>query len=513
MSTPPHPHLPPAVEALAQITQWHTRASALPLDLRFTTNQGQPQAIHTTVTGSPSSPAPQAFTWAVTCALKELAQAGQLAGSASYRMSSTPTGSIIIKRIPSSQIQEQDQQAKAPQPSVTHEGLALRTALASYGHQKGHSPLEIAREEQERGFHFPPELRFFRSLVRQGVIGFWQGEEVLASDPQADFGVSALNSLPWQPPQSQDPAVQPLLTHPRWVEIGHTSSYLFALDFAPGQEGQLGQVIARPLGQATAPQLLAPSLLAFIGGKKAQEQADSAPQDSPLGPQASEAADQQVLAWAGDLEPCQLPPLLGWEQTPGLADYKQALSYLAAGGQAGLASDQEGAGARPLTQSTPLLSAPAGQEQGQQEAPKKPVFLASETPATPTASPGDEPEEAGAGVQVDSATDSLPTPLGDSDLLPPADSQTLLNPSATPLTSPEQRKIAQAMEVLAFGSKEERIRQADADADPVPSIAARAKKVHLTSSPAVNSPDEDNSPRQQTTSPLRASLRKFFIGN
>ncbi|MFW0120483.1 hypothetical protein [Rothia sp. CCM 9419] len=158
-------------------------------------------------------------------------------------------------------------------PTTKNDGLALHRALTRLGHSKGYSPSDIDYIIKKRGGITLPELRFYRSTVRDGKIADGPHGDILASHIEEDFGTSDLADaqLPHIPAQPSD-IVQPLLSHRLWVEIAHDTDTLYAVDLAPGSSGAKGQVISRDPRIAEPPRLLARSFSDFVTGNWVSEE-------------------------------------------------------------------------------------------------------------------------------------------------------------------------------------------------------------------------------------------------
>lgn len=558
MSFDSHPELPPHLLALSHLTQWYSNSHQQPLDFRFTVHGTTVEAPVTTITGALGASAPADFAQAATVAAFELAQAGHFKGSYTVGINTSPGGQAIVKQMPTAApATEQDEapRSSAPTQSVSHNGLQLRSALLARGHNSGYSPAEVAAEEKQRGFTFTPELKFYRALVRNGVVAEVAGQNVIASTPQADFGVSTLDSAPWKAPEKTDGTVQAVLSHTLWIEIASSPTHLYAIDLAPGAQGTVGQVIARRRGEASVPVQVALSLADFVTGHLVGQDAGSgspAPATAAT-PKTTAGASAlaQTIAWVGTVEPVALPGFLGWTLAPTEARYRAVLAEI----DPNSAAEPETAAAEePVESNEPLALAdePTPTPANSSEpvvAPAVPVVIQSTTTSENASSlfttPGaDEP-----------APESVATPESDiepeAETLPAPSAQEQDEAASSPLSraasayaaaafpndlpvttgekaqgirdidpgvarvpdSPEQKNIATTIGTLAFGTPEERKEYQSTDTDAVPSIAARAKKVSLASAQAgPQQPTEENEQKQDDRS-LRSALRKFFIGD
>lgn len=372
--------------------------------------------------------------------------------------------------------QDETPQPSAPTQSVSNNGLQLRSALLARGHNSGYSPAEVAAEEKQRGFTFTPELKFYRALVRNGVVAEVAGQNVIASTPQADFGASTLDSAPWKAPEKTDGTVQAVLNHTLWIEIASSPTHLYAIDLAPGAQGTVGQVIARRRGEASVPVRVALSLADFVTGDLVGQDAGSgspALADEPTPTNSSEP----VIAPAA---PVVIKSTTTSENASSLfttPDADESASEPTATPEPGTSPEAE------------ALPAPSAQEQD--EAASSPLSRAASAYAA-AAFPNDLPVTTGEKAQdirdIDPGVARVPA-------------------------SPEQKNIANTIGTLAFGTPEERKEYQSTDTDAVPSIAARAKKVSLASAQAEPpQPAEENEQKQDDRS-LRSALLKFFIGD
>ncbi|MFW0181391.1 hypothetical protein [Rothia sp. P5766] len=548
MSFDSHSELPSHLLALAQMTQWYTDAHQLPLELRLRVHEGAVDTVRTSVTGGADRPVPTDYAQAVTVAALDIARSEDFSGSFTVRINSSPGGQVIVKQVPLATADSQPAPAAQPQQIITADGLQLRAALMDRGHTSGYSPQEIANEERERGFSFSPELKFYRALVREGVVAQAQGRDVLASSPQADFGASSLDSAPWKAPATHDGTVQAVLNHRLWIEIAHSDSHLYAIDLAPGSAGVIGQIIARPIGEASVPVQVASSLAQFVVGEVGGDQGAQTPQ----GTSQNESPFGQTIAWVGTVDPIAFPSLLGWAGFPAESRYRQALQELADPAPAEGETDAETVEQRTAGQaetSGPLEDATPGEAKVAEDAsalfssqaPTEASSPVADTEAT-AGSATDSGKQAGATSKADepeystnvegTEADSLKAPSAEwqeeqaNGAQPdnePERAETVqseasevsadnTNPGKTyaPI-SPEQKNIATAIGTLAFGTKEQREEYRAADTSPMPTHDRRGKKLSLTSA----SPGEVTAQREdkQPEGNLRSALRKFFTGS
>ncbi|MGH1978202.1 hypothetical protein [Rothia sp. L_38] len=576
MSFDSHSELPPHLLALAHLTQWHSEAHQQPLEVRFTVHNTTLDSVACAITGSLGAPPPADYARSATVAIYELARSGTFEGSYNVRINSSPGGQVIVKQMPLSptskhETEHIDTPVEDPGATVSNNGLRLRSALLARGHNSGYSPAEVTAEEKQRGFTFTPELKFYRALVRNGVVAEVAGQKVIASTPQADFGASTLDSAPWKAPEKTDGTVQAVLNHSLWLEIANSPSHLYAIDLAPGSQGTVGQVIARKRGEASVPVQVALSLADFVTGELVGQDATSSSPvaAAPTGPQTSAGASPlaQTIAWVGTVEPIALPGFLGWTLAPTEARYRAVLAEVdpesAAEPEPAVAPGPAKGDEAPASEAVPT---PAQMDDSEPViAPAAPVVIKSTTTsenasnlfatqeadepapapsATPDseASPVPSAEEQGeAGVRADgepaapTADGQGSTDEGASSPLSRAASAyaAAAFPNDLPVTtgekaqdirdidpgvarvpaSPEQKNIANTIGTLAFGTPEERKEYRSTDTDAVPSIAARAKKVSLASAQVEPQPPAEEDEQKQDDRSLRSALRKFFIGD
>lgn len=201
--------------------------------------------------------------------LTRLVDAGEISENCQLRLQTVPEPSTS----PASQESPESAAAPVGDPgdldSVVHvnnDGLAMRAALIKLGHRHGYTDAEL-REVSTRAGECLPEIRFFRSLVREGRVVQGDHENVVASPLQADFGAARFQQAEMSlPAPSPTDVVQPLLTHEGWVELAHDDHVLYAVDATPGASGEIGQVIGRSATEPQVPYLVARSLGQFITG-------------------------------------------------------------------------------------------------------------------------------------------------------------------------------------------------------------------------------------------------------
>ncbi|WP_237218614.1 hypothetical protein [Rothia nasimurium] len=488
------------------------------------------------------------------------------------RINSSPGGQVIVKQMPLSPTSEHetehiDTPVEDSGATVSNNGLRLRSALLKRRHSAGYTPAEIAAEEKQRGFTFTPELKFYRALVRNGVVAEVAGQKVIASTPQADFGASTLDSAPWKAPEKTDGTVQAVLNHSLWLEIANSPSHLYAIDLAPGAQGTVGQVIARKRGEASVPVQVALSLADFVTGNLVGQDAGSnspVPAATPA-PQASTGTSTlaQTIAWVGTVEPIALPGFLGWTLAPTEARYRAVLAEV----DPKSAAEPASGALEESTENTVEAALTPESDSDQTSvsepviAPAAPVVIKSTTTSDNASSlfttegsaadseptqipdPADEPlpaspaevpslqEESGDDVHPSEkpADDDTPSPLSraasayaaaafpnDLPVTTGEKAQDIrdIDPGVARVpASPEQKNIANTIGTLAFGTPEERKEYRSTDTDAVPSIAARAKKVSLASTQVEPQPPAEEGEQKQDDRSLRSALRKFFIGD
>lgn len=514
MSFASQSELPQHLTALATLTQWHSNTSNKPLEVRLTITQGGIDTVNCLVTGSYTEAAPATYVQAATVAAYQLAQAGHFKGSFTVRINSVPGGQTVVKQTPLATPAEETAPEPQPTSSVSNDGLQLRAALLARGHHSGYSAEEVAQEEKERGITYTPELKFYRALVREGVVAERGQHQVLASPVQADFGASSIDSVPWRAPHTTDGTVQAVLNHSRWIEIAHDPDHLYAIDLAPGAQGTQGQVIARRRNEASVPVRVALSLAQFVTG----DFTDSTQQASPARAGANLA---QTIAWAGSVEAEPLPALLGWTQTPSAEDYRRLTEQ----------TSQQGESAK----AAPAQDAQKAHELGAEEASSQnraPEGQASEEQTSTEKAPSDAPKEQGdKGQQAeqeetlqeqDSPAEEAPSPgvtalfTADYQVPTSAEDEELddladVDPGVAKVpSSPEQKLIADSFAALAFGGAEKRLApEQDVDTASIPSIASQVKKVGLADAPLLT--PIQKAPKEEGG--FRAALRKLFGGN
>ncbi|WP_237191811.1 hypothetical protein [Rothia nasimurium] len=534
MSFDSHSELPSHLLALAHLTQWHSETHQQPLDLRFTVHGTTVETVTTAITGNLGTAAPADFTHSATVAVYELATAGHFDGSYQVRINTSPGGQAIVKQMPiaapASETEEAPAAPSEPETAVSNNGLQLRSALIARGHTSGYSPDEIAAEEKQRGFTFTPELKFYRALVRNGVVAEVDGKNVIASTPQADFGASTLDSAPWKAPEKTDGTVQAILNHPLWIEIANSPTHLYAIDLAPGARGTAGQVIARRIGEASVPVQVALTLAAFVTGEfvgqDAPAQAPLAAQQAPAAQDSGRLALAQTIAWVGTVEPLALPGFLGWTLAPNENRYRAVLALISPE-SAELAPEPQAPGQAPAAPAEPAHPL-TGAQQEVRPAPAAPVVIKSTTTSENasslfTSSGEEAPEEA---LADDTQAASLlvsddPTVAvagqpeqADEAEAPKQDIRDIDPGVAKVPASPEQKNIASTIEALAFGEGE--APNASAPAESPQGTPAETPEAAPAEEPKPESTQQEKpqqaEQKKQEEGGIRSALRKFFIG-
>ncbi|WP_237224424.1 SMI1/KNR4 family protein [Rothia nasisuis] len=521
MSFDSRSELPPHLLALSSLTQWHANSQHRPLELRFTVHGITVENVTTAVTGEIGKTAPIAFTQAATVAVFELALADHFDGSYTVRINATPGGQAIVKQVPITAPTSTEQaEPEPPEPitSVSDNGLRLRTALLGRGHASGYTPAEIAAEEKQRGFTFPPELKFYRMLVRNGVVAEVGGHKVIASTQHADFGASTLDSAPWKAPETANSTVQAVLNHSLWLEIASSPTHLYAIDLAPGATGVAGQVIARRRGEASVPVRIALSLADFVTGQLVKQDASAASPASQYGagvaaaPASTHSTLAQTIAWVGNVEPAALPGFLRWDSEPTEARYRGVLEQIepdtapSLGGTAD--SEPFTVAPQPVAEQirfTPQEVAPVEPAQATAVADSQEAAEPVVTEPVVTEPPATEPEA----TEPEGPGPKAPAPAEKAaSLFASQETDLPVTPGTDPASLPTSSESKYMDESAADGTREE-YQSANTG-----SIAARAKKVSLATDSETPQPVEQaEQPRPHEEGGLRLALRRFFIGD
>lgn len=547
MSFASQSELPQPLAALARLTQWHADTSGQPLEVRFEVAAGNIVSVNCLVTGSYTVSAPADYVRSATVAVYELVRSGHFEGAYSVRINSVPGGQTVVKQMPqvTPAVEESAPEPAQPAAPVSHDGLQLRAALLARGHNSGYTTDEVAAEEKRRGITYTPELKFYRALVRNGVVAERGTHSVIASTNVADFGASTLDAMPWRAPQSTDGTVQAVLHHNLWIEIANDPDYLYAIDLAPGAQGVQGQVLARRRGEASVPVRVAMSLAQFVAGDFTDSPTASAP--APVAQQVAPVAGlAQTVAWAGQVEPSALPGFLGWTLAPTAERYARILREIDPDAVVEADEPSEDTEAQQSTEvvepgaeqveGTPVSTSPvpegnvtaegAGTDaEASTTAPESSTAKTS-TPETPAQDEAGEKNAAGEngsapGAGSPGSAGQNPAPVtasysvtslfaaGSQPPQPQDDDLDDVDPGVAKVpSSPEQKNIADSIATLAFGSQEERDKYREVDTANMPSIASRVKKVSLADAPQQPAPVQ----RQQEEGGVFAALRKFFIG-
>lgn len=273
MSFDSHETLPKFLSSLSQIALEHTQATGLPAHFEFAVQGGAVESVaffesdgtpvHVDEAEPPVAPAPEVqFVLAEAQATQELTEDG------SYVVRSSEGGSVtaffVAAPAPADDV-EADSGDLSAVATAPNNGLALLAALKKHGNTGGYSATEIDAAAKTLGVTFSPEIRFYRSNVKDGKVAEGPHGDVQASALDAEFGASSGND-PLPTPRPTD-LVQPLHSHKLWIEIAHDSAAHYAADLAPGAAGAIGQIIGRDNESTQPPQLVARSLADFVSGE------------------------------------------------------------------------------------------------------------------------------------------------------------------------------------------------------------------------------------------------------
>lgn len=311
--------LPSHLEIIASLAQWHASAANERLEFVFSINDG--------VLNGPFfydglgtqlvevAPALDSFVSLLTKTLTQQLSEGLLPDSYFVRVVATGrepvrvvevdstrfltgselvldadfvSGAVVAGRsaAPSVSVGAGKNLAVRPDSPVRYDALLLRKLLLERGHGAGYSVPELDAEQQRRGVQFPPELRFYYALVREGEVARVDGRPVFAAALDAGTGAEgnviddALRAgsapLPALPVASESDMVRPVFTAREWIVFAQTNEGdQFAFDMLPGPAGNVGQVVEFTAGELTPPRVVARSLTEFVNGEfvSAQERA------------------------------------------------------------------------------------------------------------------------------------------------------------------------------------------------------------------------------------------------
>ena len=158
----------------------------------------------------------------------------------------------------------------------------LERLLRARGHGKGFTDKQIAAAEKKRKVTFPPELRLFFSLVKEGEVlgdsgadthfaevrdGLTAGTGSVGNivDPVKRWGRE--DQLPVMPAASSDDIVQPAYASRGWIAFADDGGgNAYAVDLVPGPRGAIGQIVQFDHERDEPPLPVAESLTAFLRG-------------------------------------------------------------------------------------------------------------------------------------------------------------------------------------------------------------------------------------------------------
>lgn len=267
-------------------------------------------------------------------------------------------------------------------PYAHNDGMTLRKALLSHGHSTGYRVRDIDDAVTKRDGKTLPEIRFFRSTVREGKVAEGPHGDILSSDITADFGTKEFTDAAVRlPAPTPNDVVQPKLAHKYWVELAHDAQTLYAADLAPGASGAIGQIIARSAMTAEPPYVVARSLSQFVTGDWIQGATERVAQNQS----AEEESGPRWESVSSVLEPsAEAAPALEHTSTPEVFEQESP-----AHNDRGLVQEVEQTSGESLEQETAngteQIAAPAAENRGDENE--------RFTPDQPAASPHEEHSE------------------------------------------------------------------------------------------------------------------------
>lgn len=265
MSFEQHETLPQALFPLAQAAVHHAQTTGQAIQLTLTTHNGTAHTL--TLLDEDGAPlTPELLSTTIQEAVTEAEKNQVFTEDGTLTIASTPEAAFITFTPAPIRGEEPEPNPGdlSSLPTAPNNGLALLAALKKHGNTGGYSANDIDAAEQELGATFSPEIRFYRSNIKDGKVADGPHGDVLASPLTATFAAGAGNSpLPVARPSD---IVQPLREHKLWIEIAHDALNSYAADLAPGAAGAIGQIIGRPTSSDAPPRLVARSLAQFVDG-------------------------------------------------------------------------------------------------------------------------------------------------------------------------------------------------------------------------------------------------------
>lgn len=158
---------------------------------------------------------------------------------------------------------------------VRSDALTLRKLLLDAGHGSGFSIAELDAAQQRRGVTFPPEVRFYFSLVREGTVVNAHGVKASAATPDSQLG------------NAQSADAQTL-----FVVARSDAGEQFALNTAAEKENPAGAIY---VASSSERRVVARSLTEFVAGEFVGDTVAQSP--------ATPAASSRTVVFEDDMVP------------------------------------------------------------------------------------------------------------------------------------------------------------------------------------------------------------------
>ncbi|MFJ3031993.1 hypothetical protein ACIP5Z_07500 [Rothia terrae] len=317
------PSMPSYLEALASLAQWQSQSSDMPVEFTFSVKNGELHGptfyvshFAHEISGTELPRGLSSFASLLTRTLEEQIDEGQFPASYTAQFRAASNEPVEIIEVDSSDLavdadgvvdiafseeamgedflsgETFDESAGQSEPAevaggtyptqtissdapVRSDALTLRKLLLDAGHGSGFSIAELDAAQQRRGASFPPEVRFYFSLVREGTIVDAHGVKASAASPDTQLSGAS-------PEDAQN----------MFVVARSDAGEQFALNTAAEKENPAGAIYVASPG---AHRVIARSLTEFVAGDFVGE---TAPQNT-----AAPATSSKTVVFEDDMVP------------------------------------------------------------------------------------------------------------------------------------------------------------------------------------------------------------------
>lgn len=318
------PSMPSYLESLASLAQWQVQSTDMPVEFTFSVKNGElhgptfyvARFAHE-ISGTELPRGLSSFSSLLTRTLEDQIEEGQFPASYTAQVRAASSEPLEITEVDSSDVTvdadgkvnivfseeamgedfvsnesfeesnlspaSSEETLNATYPTqvisadtpVRSDALTLRKLLLGGGHTSGFTIAELDTAQQRRGAVFPPEVRFYFSLVREGAVVDAHGVKAFASSPDSQLS----NATPAE-------------TESMFVVARSEKGEQFALNTSAQNAHPAGAIYVANSGQR---RIIARSLTEFVAGEFVGE---TAPQSTT-----SSAASSKTAVFEGDTVP------------------------------------------------------------------------------------------------------------------------------------------------------------------------------------------------------------------